>query len=155
MAFKNADAFGYSIALPVRGRIYVIESPPVDIGHSIVSTTVMAGRLNDLGSALQSLAPDDPDRPKLESQIRELAEGLEVPDNLQGDYLRSVLGAAYDEMIENKEPFELVKLAASTVSVWVINGREAAEDFWNSGGRPPRPRKALGDRRRKKTGTSK
>ena len=143
MAFKNADAFGYSIALPVRGRIYVIESPPVDIGHSIVSTTVMAGRLNDLGSALQSLAPDDPDRPKLEGQIRELAEGLEVPDNLQGDYLRSVLGAAYDEMRDALSDLEkflhetdlplLVQLAIAHYQFEVIhpfldgNGRDAIE----------------------------
>lgn len=168
MAFQSASRFGHSITLPFGpGRSYRIPSPPVDVGNFMVETTQIAGQrvalTIELGAFLdeiKDLPEDDPRRDGLMTSIEEnqkliasLAERLTVPDEMEKDYFRSVLGEAYDKMVENKEPYELVKLAASTVSVWIIRGREDAESFWNSGGRVDPP-KAPQDRRRSKRATT-
>ena len=153
MAFKNASAFGFSITLPVGDRQYTIQSPSVEIGHALVQTTVTAGQATQLAELLEDLPEGDPAAEEIRAKIRELASELQVPDSMERGYLQDILGDAYDEMKANGEPYEVVKLAAATVSVWVINGREAAEAYWNAGGRPPR--RAPRDRRKRKTGTSK
>ena len=156
MAFKNADRFGYTITLPFGEHSYRISSPPVDVGNFMVETTQLTGKRIALLARLDGLAEDDPEREDIERQLEEVTDVLTIPDEMEGDYFCAVLGPAYDEMKANGEPYELLKMAAATVSVWVINGREAAEEYWNNGGRRPNPRKAPRDRRPKtKTATSK
>lgn len=154
MAFKNAEAFGFTLKLPVGQRIYEIQSPPVEVGYTLINTTVAAGRAKEIVEAIADMAEDDPAREEAQRELAEMMQDLEVPDYMTKDYFRQILGSAYDEMTANREPYELVKLAAATVSVWVINGREAAEDYWNGGGRPRNPRKAPRDRRRKRAKTA-
>ena len=155
MAFKNASAFGFTITLPFGSHEYTIQSPNVEVGHALVNTTVAAGRAVEMSRELENMAENDPQRQELIEAINELASSLELPDAMTNEYFQSILGPAYDEMKANGEPYELLKLAAATVSVWVINGREAAEQYWNNGGRP-NPRRTPQDRRRRtKTATSK
>ena len=155
MAFKNADRFGYTITLPFGEHSYRIPSPPVDVGNFVVETTQLTGKRIALLARLDGLAEDDPEREDIERQLEEVTDVLTIPDEMEGSYFRAVLGPAYDEMKANGEPYELLKMAAATVSVWVINGREAAEQYWNNGGRP-NPRRTPRDRRQKtKKATSK
>lgn len=154
MAFKSADRFGYNITLPFGEHSYRIPSPPVDVGNFMVETTQMTGKRIALLAQLDGLAEDDPERKDIERQLEDVTGVLTIPDEVEGDYFRAVLGPAYDEMTDNREPFELVKLAAATVSVWVLQGREEAEEFWNAGGRHPSPRRAPQDRKRAKRGPS-
>ena len=156
MAFKNASAFGYSITLPFGQNSYTIQSPNVEVGHALVNTTVAAGKAYEMSQALADMAPDDPDRQALIDALEELAASLELPDAMTTEYFQSILGPAYDEMKANGEPYELLKMAAATVSVWVINGLALAEEYWNNGGRRPNPRRTPRDRRQKtKKATSK
>lgn len=172
MAFKSAERFGYSITLPFSAeRSYRIESPSVTVGQYMIESTQLAGErlqlLQELAELQERLSGDlspeaekraEKDAELLQSRLQALAEALTVPDEMQEDYLHGILGAAFDEMKANGEPFELVKLAASTVSVWVLQGREAAEDFWNNGGRHPNSHRRPQDRKargRRKRDTSK
>ena len=169
MAFNSADRFGYEIVLPFReGVRYRVPSPPVEVGNFMVESAqltrervtllmesaVLAEQLEEAGKAgddeqvaqLTGQLEDNRDR------VADLTDRLTIPDEVQGDYFASILGPAYAEMCANREPFELVKLAASTVSVWVLQGRDEAEAYWNSGGRPSRPPKAPADHKRKRSG---
>lgn len=154
MAFRNANHFGYNITLPFGKHSYLIPSPPVDVGNFMVETTQLTGKRIALLAQLDGLTEDDPERKDIERQLEDVTDVLTIPDEVEGDYFRAVLGPAYDEMTTNREPFELVKLAAATVSVWVLQGREEAEAFWNAGGRHPSPRRAPQDRKRAKRGPS-
>ena len=150
MAFKNADQFGYTITLPFREHSYRIPSPPVDVGNFMVETTQLTGKRIALLTRLDGLAEDDPEREDIERQLEEVTDVLTIPDEMEGSYFRAVLGPAYDKMTANREPFELVKLAAATFSVWVLQDRETAEEFWNAGGRHPSPRRVPQDRKAKR-----
>lgn len=150
MAFKNADRFGYTITLPFGEHSYRISSPPVDVGNFMVETTQLTGTRIALLARLDDLAEDDPEREDIERQLGEVTDVLTIPDEMEGSYFRAVLGPAYDEMTSNREPFELVKLAAATISVWVLQDRETAEEFWNAGGRHPSPRRVPQDRKAKR-----
>lgn len=165
MAFKSASRFNYSITLPFgEGRSYRVASPPVEVGNFMVESTQLNATRAALVLELTSIVGDYPEGDELqdadaarvaeiEAQLEELTARLTVPDEMVEDYFRSVLGDAYDAMTEAREPFELVKLAASTVSVWVLSGLEEAERFWNEGGRV-NPQKAPQDRRRKASKSS-
>ena len=167
MAFKSADRFGFTITLPFsETRKYLIQSPPVEVGNFMVESTQLAGQRVGLALELSTLleqqenlsedaSPEE--RDELDAKIEEtkevlaaMTERLTVPDGMEDSYFESVLGDAYGKMVENGEPFELVKLAASTVAVWVLSGREDAEEFWNNGGRHRRPQKAPQDRKAKR-----
>lgn len=170
MAFKSADRFGYVISLPfVAGdpaRNYRIKSPSIEVGNFMIESTQLAGErmslslnLTNLLEKLAVLPEDASEEEKINLQaeiedatklLNDIAQRLTIPDEMESDYFRAILGPAYDAMIENKEPFELLKLAASTVSVWVVSGRDAAEEYWNNGGRPSRPQRAPQDRRTKR-----
>lgn len=167
MAFQSATRFGYSITLPFSGsRKYTIQSPPVDVGNFMIESTQLSGQRVALSMELMKLLKEQQDLPEdadektrvdldgrivdVSNAMNALTEKLTIPDEMEADYFRAILGPAYDQMLENKEPFELVKLAASTVSVWVVSGRDDAESFWNNGGRPDRPQKAPQDRRTKR-----
>ena len=173
MAFQSASRFGYSITLPfTSARTYRIKSPDVEIGNFMIESSQLASdrvaltvQLAQVSDEYNALEENDPRRAVLQDQLEEatrdleaLADRLTVPDGMESDYFRSILGEAYDKMVENKEPIELVKLAASTVSVWVLSGREDAEEYWNAGGRhrnPPKaPRDHQGGRAKPKQGTS-
>ena len=164
MAFQNASRFGYTIVLPVGNRRYTIQSPPVDVGTFLLESTQLAGQriglTAELGAFLEELSGLSEDnaegRARLEAAIKEnqealavLNDRLTVPTAMEENYFAAVLGEdVYARMRENNEPIEVVKLAASTVSVWVLQGREDAELFWNSGGRVDPP-KAPQDRKAK------
>ena len=169
MGFNNANRFGYHITLPFGDHSYRINSPSVEVGNFVVESTQLAAQRATLTVELISLLEEQEKAgedvssettariEEIRKEVAQLTADLTVPDDLETDYFRSILGPAYDEMISNKEPFELVKLAASTVSVWVLHGRDDAEEFWNNGGRPgnrraPQDRKA---KRGRKPGTSK
>ena len=139
MTFKSAGAFGYTITLPFGRHSYAIQSPPVEVGYRLIETTQAAARAQQLLEQANDLAPNDPRLVDLQMEIEELQASLVVGDNEQDDYLAQLLGPAYEQMKANQEPWELVKLAAATVSVWVISSREDAEVFWNSGGRRQGP----------------
>lgn len=143
MAFRNADAYGYTITLPFpQGRSYTIQSPPVEVGHYLIETTQSAAQVQRLLSEIDDLPPGDPRLVEIQDELVALQDSLTIPDDQQDDYLASLLGAdVYAAMRNAKEPWELVKLAAATVSVWVIANRDAAEEYWNNGGRR-RPTKA-------------
>ena len=102
MAFKNADRFGYTITLPFGEHSYRISSPPVDVGNFMVETTQLTGKRIALLARLDGLAEDDPEREDIERQLEEVTDVLTIPDEMEGDYFRAVLGPAYDETTDDQ-----------------------------------------------------
>lgn len=170
MGFRNAKQFGFSITLPFGEHSYTIPSPSVEVGNYLAATTQLAVQRDQLmrealtvGADRAKLDDDDPKAAELDAELERLRgefdkldEGLQLPEEMEGEHFEAVLGEAYGKMVANHEPFELVKLASATVMVWVLQSREAAEEYWNSGGRA-NPPKAPQDRqaKRSKRSTSK
>lgn len=118
---------------------YDVKSPSVVIGAHI---NEMASLLMEAESYVDR-GEDLPER--LNARLEKLSES--APKEFEEDSYRVMLGDAYDKMVEDGMPWEVVKLAAATVGVWVRTDAETAEEFWSSGGRPKAKRPA--DRKRK------
>lgn len=133
MAFKDSDRFGYSIDLPIRGKMYTVQSPSYDVGMMLTELSAAGAHARALADAGKPV-PDD------------LLDKIVLDDVAEQGYYEVVLGDALDQMKADGLPIEAIKLAALTTVVWVTQDREAAEDFFNSGGRP-RPTRKPADRK--------
>lgn len=116
--------------LPIRGKTYRVES--VD-----AKTGIWCQRIVTVAGAAQA---------GIDLTDAEVAS-LHLDDDEEQDFNRRLLGAAYDEMLEDKVPWDFVKLAARVVFTWTVRDREAAEELWARGGRPEAPRPTPQDRK--------
>lgn len=155
MTTKPANRFGFTLDLRVDDdHVYSVASPPIDVGRHIVEMTEALTRVEGLLSTDSKLPAeerkgDDAVPDELKAMLQDLHD--RTPDAIRKDQLRAYLGDAYDRMVEDGMPFEVVKLAAGTVAVWVQTNRETAEEYWNNGGRRPNPRRVPADRRTKRS----
>ena len=127
------NRFGVTLDLKVDDEhTYSVNSPSIKVGAWLVeSANVM--------TAAQSYTDED-----------------EIPEVTSNDVLgeapleqyKTILGDAFDEMVEDGMPFEVVQMAVGAVVIWVQSSRQEAMEFWNRGGRVPPTNRT---QRRKKT----
>lgn len=116
MAFGElSEFFDPTIRLPIKGKVYVIESPDAKTGIHVQRL------FNTATSALNGadVSPAD-------------LASLELDDDEEKDLYPRVLGAAYAQMIADKVPWEMVKHAGVTALFWIGVSKDAAESFWVS-----------------------
>ncbi len=142
MATRPASRFSFSMDLVVdEEHTYTVKSPSIEVGTFLVEFSGLLER----AEAILETEEEIPE--ELEQQVEE----LKPPESMRTDQYHALLGAAYDQMVSDGMPFEVLKLAAATVAVWVKTDMQTAEEFWNSGGRVPKANRAA---RRKKTTSS-
>lgn len=116
MAFKDLREFsdGRHIDLPIDGVTYRINDVDAETG-------LLVQRLMDAGvQAGQAGRPLD-----LDEDLLDDAQELSTYE--------SVLGDAYQEMLDNGVGWADLKRAAMTAMVWIYFDEETAERFWESG----------------------
>lgn len=124
MGFKDmGDFFDPTLPLPIRGKVYVVESPEAKLGLKVQ-------RLVALGFAANNgVQLDDAE-----------VSSLDLDDAEERDLIPRLLGPAYQEMLNDGVPWEMVKHAGETVIMWIGIGYEAAEAHWeNTPGKSHRP----------------
>lgn len=119
MAFRDlSEVLDAGLSLPYNGKSYTV--PPVDA---------------ETGLRLQRLA-------EVAAQVAHAAESGEVLDEIalddeqEVDLYRDALGPAYDEMVADRVPWPMLKLAGVTAWLDAAVNRETAEAYWNAGGSP-------------------
>lgn len=116
MAFKDLREFseGAHIDLPIGGITYRIAGVDAQTG-------LLIQRLMDAGiKAGQSGQPID-----LDEDLLDDAQELSTYE--------SVLGDAYQQMLDDGVDWEELKRASMTVMIWVYFDEETAEKFWETG----------------------
>lgn len=141
MATKSPfTRLGFTLDLTVDDEhTYSIKSPPIEVGAYMVE-------LSGLLAQIERYATED----EVPTELRDRLAALEAPEAMQENEPRALLGDAYEAMAADGMPYEVFKLAAASVTIWVRADRDAAIAFWESGGVPPTNRAA----RRKKTSSS-
>ncbi|VXB81906.1 hypothetical protein [Aeromicrobium sp. 9AM] len=140
--FKQLDQhFDPTLTLPVdKDHTYVIQ--PVDGKTGAWVTEVMSlairVRTGDVEPTEQDMETITMDRGK------------------QEHLYQTVLGDVYQQMFDDGMNWEVVKLVGTTAVIWIHQGIEAAEEYWDNGGQAPKAQKKPQDRRRsvKKTSTA-
>jgi hypothetical protein len=61
-----------------------------------------------------------------------------LKDAAERDMYRDVLGTAHAEMVADDVGWPTLKHCAVTAMVWIVQNKDAAERYWNSGGDPSR-----------------
>ena len=121
MAFKTLDEFlGDSLDLPAKCtdgevRTFHIASPDAENGLKVE-------RLMEIGIQLAADPEAEPDAAALDD-VAEL------------NLYKAALGATYDDALAQL-PWAKFRVMALTASLWITQGIEAAEKFWNAGGDP-------------------
>lgn len=108
------------LAVPYRGVVYRVQPVDADTGlrlHRILGEGVKAAQ----GGAV------DPANIEL------------VNDQDEQGFFRTVLGDAYQDLIDTGASNPAVKIISSTAFLWHVQGFEAAEQFWAAGGKAPAP----------------
>lgn len=119
--------------LPIAGKTYRV--PAVDIETGLYAQQIV--ELSARVRAGDEIAAEDVGRLKLD-------------DDQEHDFHRKMLGTAYDEMVADGVNWEYLKHASRCAFLWTVEDRDAAERYWERGGRPEAPRPAPQDRRPKK-----
>jgi hypothetical protein len=130
-SFKRREKSVEHLAIPYGDGIIEIKSPPRDLGVFIM-------RLRDaqMKHAAGGVLSDE-DWERINSTLN---------DDQQREFEESLLGDAYDLICaETASSFEDYRLFIDTVVYWVLSGggkagRDAAADYWNTGGHPKAPR---------------
>jgi hypothetical protein len=125
-----------TLTLPIRGKGYVIHPPRADVGYAL-SMMLAAGVLLDAGV------------PLTDDDLAEANAAAHVADDKLEGFARQCLNGprdgvpveVYEEMLADGLSHPEVEIAAQTAFLAWTGGREAAEVFWNTGG------KALAQRR--------
>jgi len=116
MTFRDLDEFlDDTLPLPIGGRVYVVADVDAETG-------LLCQRLFAAGA--DAYAGREPHIPA------ELDDGQEL------DLYQRVLGDTYAQMVSGGVHWQKISLAAQTTIAWIAVGRDAAEQVWNSGGRP-------------------
>lgn len=131
MAFKELDEwFDSSLKLPIKGKVYRIESVDAATGvwcQRLMSVAVQA-------SSGKKVSEKD-------------VASLDLDDDQELDLYQRTMGDTYAEMVDDGIPWEWIKHAGTTTLLWIANGTDAAEAFWNAGGNPEAQRLEPQDRK--------
>lgn len=152
---KPLDRFSTSLVLVVDDEHeYTVKSPSFSVGQRVSETGRLVSVAEVIRQRREELPDDDPQQEALATEAEQvwaqLAE-LVPKSGEQESYYRSLLGDTLDEMERDGIPYEVVRVAAATVQVWLMQDRVAAYECWNNGGRPPNPTRR---QRRAKTRTT-
>ena len=132
MAFKDLDQyFDPTLVLPIKGKDYVIQPVDADTGLWVQTIFGVAGKAKQTGQ----VDPED-------------LESLKLHQGDNKELFPRLLGDTYQELIDDGVDWERIKVVAVTVMIWISTSEEAAEEFWNAGGKTPP--KAPTDRKPKK-----
>jgi hypothetical protein len=133
VAFKAlGELLDERLALPINGKTYIVPPPSASTGLRVQAIMQAAATAADGGKVDETLLADAAER----------------------DMYADVLGTAHAEMVADDVDWPTLKHSAVTAMVWIVQNRDAAERYWNSGGDPSRlapNRKA----RRSSSGTAK
>ncbi|MFJ3867911.1 DUF7426 family protein [Streptomyces nigra] len=117
MAFKAlGELLDESLTLPVKDKTYTVPPPSAATGlrvHAIMQAAAVAA---DGGAVDEAVLKDAAER----------------------DMYRDVLGTAHAEMVADGVAWPMLKHCAVTAMVWIVQNKDAAERYWNSGGDPSR-----------------
>lgn len=119
MGFKDLREFTgrQSIDLPIDGTPYKVWGVDAETG-------IWAQALFDAGITVYS-----------KEEITEAqVDAVLLDDDAEPVAYRRLLGDAYDEMLTNGVDWDDLKHAAMTALVWIVMGREQAEEHWASAG---------------------
>lgn len=136
MAFKDLGEWATEgLALPINGKLYQL--PPVDaeLGPQLQSMFAVG-----IAVATGSQAGD-----KDTEVLSDLAEQ---------DLYQRVLGDAYAQMIKDGIKWAAIKLAAMTSMIDATFGREMAEQYWESKGKPQGRKAAPTTKTKRRKGTA-
>lgn len=103
------------LELPVRGKLYRIDSPCAEDGIRVERITSMA---------MQLVAGGEPDE-------REVLD-----DDEERDFYQLCLGPVYDEMLDDGVSWVWLRHSALTAMIWINSGTEAAKRHWSAAGDP-------------------
>lgn len=119
MAFRDlSEVLDGGLSLPYKGKSYTV--PPVDA---------------ETGLRLQRLAEVAAQAAKA-AETGEPLDTVALDDDAEVDLYRDALGTAYDEMLADRVPWPMLKLAGVTAWLDAAVSREAAEAYWNAAGDP-------------------
>jgi hypothetical protein len=134
MAFRDlSEVLDAGLSLPYKGKTYTV--PPVDA---------------ETGLRLQRLA-------EIAAQVAKAAENgapldeVALDDDAEVDLYRDALGTAYEEMLADRVPWPMLKVAGVTAWLDTAVSREAAEAYWNAAGAPD-PEALAGNRATRRAG---
>jgi hypothetical protein len=119
MAFRDlSEVLDAGLSLPYKGKTYTV--PPVD-----AETGLRLQRLAEVAAQVAKAAEDG-----------EPLDEIALDDDAEVDLYRDALGSAYDEMLVDRVPWPMLKVAGVTAWLDAAVSREAAEAYWNSAGNP-------------------
>ncbi|MEU7340542.1 hypothetical protein [Streptomyces sp. NPDC007074] len=117
MAFEAlGQLLDETLALPVGDKVYVVPAPSAATGLRVQAIMQAAAVAADGGHIDDAVLADAAER----------------------DMYRDVLGTAHAEMVAADVAWPTLKHCAVTAMVWIVQNKEAAERYWNSGGDPSR-----------------
>ncbi|MEU8950895.1 hypothetical protein [Streptomyces sp. NPDC048489] len=115
MAFNElGELLDGTLKLPISGKTYVVPAPPASTGLRVQAIMQAAATAADGGKINEPILADAAER----------------------DMYLDVLGTAHAEMIADGVDWPTLKHAAVTAMVWIVQSKDAAERYWNSGGDP-------------------
>lgn len=129
MAYRDLDELlDGGLDLPIGGKLYRV--PPVN-----AETGLRLQRLHDWMFGVAAAVKAHEDDPGQDLALPEPAAEL-LTDAQELDMYRKSLGTAYDEMIDDGVAWPRFKVAGMTAFLHHTQSAEAAERYWNAGGRP-------------------
>lgn len=119
MAFRDlSEVLDAGLSLPYKGKTYDVAPVDAETGlrlQRLAEVAAHAAKAAESGEPLDEIALDD-------------AEEV--------DLYRDALGATYDEMLADRVPWPVLKVAGVTAWLDAAVSREAAEAYWNAAGSP-------------------
>lgn len=112
------------LLLPIGGRNYVISPPDGLTGLWCERVIAVAGKLRGAETA------DD-----VEAAAQAVDELPDVPGGA-ATLAERVLGPAHAEMLAGGVDHVRIRIAAMTALLWIVSGEDAAQQYWEAGGRP-------------------
>jgi hypothetical protein len=117
VAFKAlGELLDETLALPVNGKTYTVPPPSASTGLRVQAIMQAAAVAADGGKVDEAILADAAER----------------------DMYADVLGTAHAEMVADNVGWPTLKHSAVTAMVWIVQNKDAAERYWNSGGDPSR-----------------
>lgn len=117
MTFKAlGELLDQSLTLPVNGKAYTVPPPSAKTGLRVQAIMQAAATAADGGKVDEAILADAAER----------------------DMYADVLGTAHAAMVEDDVDWPTLKHCAVTAMVWIVQNKDAAERYWNSGGDPSR-----------------
>ncbi|KJK50271.1 hypothetical protein UK23_11405 [Lentzea aerocolonigenes] len=121
MAFVDlSEVLDADLSLPYKGKTYVV--PPVDAetGLRFQRLAAVAAQAAKAAESGEAFNPDD----------------IALDDDQEADLFERALGPVYDEMLADRVPWPVLKVAGMTAWLDAAFNRETAEAYWNAAGSP-------------------